>query len=93
MQAPYDSRGVDIYLGHYDSWNDNLRKTNVYFMVYYSLLLGAYFEERELINLNDETYNKYVQLIPNRLIPNLSVLFMKEETLNDMRAEIYKGID
>ena len=41
--------------------------------------VGMHFEEKELLRLNDAQYMMYYDLVPNRIVPNLSVLFMNED--------------
>eukprot|EP00347_Sterkiella_histriomuscorum_P001556 403371582 len=55
--------------------------------------IGMKFEEIELLRMNDPQYMMYYTLVPNRIVPNVSVLFMSEESLNEKRQQILKIIN
>lgn len=54
------------------------------------ILMGTYFEQRELKNtLGHKAYSHYQSIIPNALIPDFSVLFVKSEAeIEEMRKGI-----
>ena len=51
------------------------------------ILMGVFFEQREVRKaMGPSHYQAYCKIIPNALIPNISVLFLKSEAdLEDMR--------
>ena len=56
-------------------------------------LMGVYFEQREVKkSMGDKQYQAYCNIIPNALIPNISVLLFKSEAdLEEMRQKVIKA--
>lgn len=40
--------------------------------------------------MDDPVYLKYFQLVPNRIIPDISILFAQEEKINEIKDHIFK---
>ena len=57
------------------------------------ILMGVFFQQREVRKaMGPSQYQAYCKIIPNALIPNISVLFLKSEAdLEDMRSKVIKA--
>jgi protein-S-isoprenylcysteine O-methyltransferase Ste14 len=51
-------------------------------------LIGTRFEEKALIENVGKKYEKFMEHVPNSLIPDLMMLFYSDESLNEMRKQI-----
>ena len=54
-------------------------------------IIGGHFEEKELMREAGASYQRYAEIIPNRIMPDVSVLFAKETDLEERRQEILKS--